>query len=210
MITEQLKKTYFNILIKPETLAKWVLGEGKKWLHSKCWGWAEELRNRCSVLMEACSRVSLWLRELKQLCNQHIKHVGQIGHPGSYCSEATCSQQQVLREGRISPQQCSWGPSSCLQYDPESEMGSLTLNNSWWPVVLFPFLHYRDVRLLILEHGRWSMLDKYQTLMNGLSIESLSSFVKAFKSQLFVEGLVQGNFTSRVSTASAADTHWNS
>lgn len=24
MITEQLKKTYFNILIKPETLAKWV------------------------------------------------------------------------------------------------------------------------------------------------------------------------------------------
>lgn len=51
------------------------------------------------------------------------------------------------------------------------------------------------------------MTDKYQTLMNGLSIESLSSFVKAFKSQLFVEGLVQGNFTSRVSTASAADTH---
>ena len=72
-------------------------------------------------------------------------------------------------------------------------------------MVLFSFLRCRDVRLLILEHGRWSMIDKYQTLMNGLSIESLSSFVKAFKSQLFVEGLVQGNFTSRVSTASAAD-----
>lgn len=62
----------------------------------------------------------------------------------------------------------------------------------------------RDVRLLILEHGRWSMIDKYQTLMKGLSIEALSAFVSAFKSQLFVEGLVQGNFTSRVSAALAA------
>lgn len=209
MITEQLKKTYFNILIKPETLAKWVLGEGKKWLRSKCWGWAEELRNRYSVLVEACPKVNLGLRELKQLCSQRINYVGQIGHAGSCCSEATCSQQQVLREGRMSPQQCSWGPPSCLQDDPESEKGCLTLNSSWQPVGLFSFLHCRDVRLLILEHGRWSMIDKYQTLMNGLSIESLSSFVKAFKSQLFVEGLVQGNFTSRVSTASAADVHWN-
>lgn len=62
----------------------------------------------------------------------------------------------------------------------------------------------RDVRLLILEHGRWSMIDKYQTLMKGLSIDALSAFVTAFKSQLFVEGLVQGNFTSRVSAALAA------
>lgn len=69
---------------------------------------------------------------------------------------------------------------------------------------LFPWWHCRDVRLLILEHGRWSMIDKYQTLMKGLSIEALSAFVTAFKSQLFVEGLVQGNFTSRVSTALAA------
>lgn len=60
------------------------------------------------------------------------------------------------------------------------------------------------MRLLILEHGRWSMIDKYQTLMKGLSIDALSAFVTAFKSQLFVEGLVQGNFTSRVSAALAA------
>lgn len=47
------------------------------------------------------------------------------------------------------------------------------------------------------------MIDKYQTLMKGLSIDALSAFVSAFKSQLFVEGLVQGNFTSRVSAALA-------
>lgn len=43
------------------------------------------------------------------------------------------------------------------------------------------------------------MIDKYQALMDGLSLESLLSFVKEFKSQLFVEGLVQGNVTSTVS-----------
>lgn len=58
---------------------------------------------------------------------------------------------------------------------------------------------YRDVRLLILEYSRWSMIDKYQALMDGLSLDSLLNFVKDFKSQLFVEGLVQGNVTSTVS-----------
>ena len=57
----------------------------------------------------------------------------------------------------------------------------------------------RDVRLLILEYSRWSMIDKYRALMDGLSLESLLSFVREFKAQLFVEGLVQGNVTSTVS-----------
>lgn len=61
---------------------------------------------------------------------------------------------------------------------------------------------YRDVRLLILEYSRWSMIDKYRALMDGLSLESLLNFVKDFKSQLFVEGLVQGNVTSTVSGCS--------
>lgn len=203
MITEQLKKTYFNILIKSDTLAKWVLGEGKKRLHSECWGWAEGLRNRCSwrlVLGFACGSESSSSSATSVSAMQDRLDTQEL----PFCSD--CSWQQV---GRISPQQRSWGPNPCLQYDPESKMGSLTLNSSWQPLVLFSVLHCRDVRLLILEHGRWSMIDKYQTLMNGLSIESLSSFVKAFKSQLFVEGLVQGNFTSRVSTASAADTNSN-
>lgn len=42
-------------------------------------------------------------------------------------------------------------------------------------------------------------MDKYEALMKGLSVDSLLLFVKALKSQLFAEGLVQGNFTSSVS-----------
>ncbi|XP_053549458.1 LOW QUALITY PROTEIN: nardilysin [Bombina bombina] len=58
----------------------------------------------------------------------------------------------------------------------------------------------KDVRLLILEHNRWSMIEKYQTLLQGLTLERLMSFVVAFKSQLYAEGLVQGNFTSKESS----------
>ncbi|KAL0604725.1 Nardilysin [Plecturocebus cupreus] len=57
-------------------------------------------------------------------------------------------------------------------------------------------LRLQDVQLLILEYAHWSMIDKYQALMDGLTLECLLSFVKEFKSQLFVEGLVQGNVTS--------------
>ncbi|XP_061467685.1 nardilysin-like [Rhineura floridana] len=57
----------------------------------------------------------------------------------------------------------------------------------------------KDLRLAILEHGRWSLIEKYQTLNNGISIEDLLAFVKAFKSNLWIEGLVQGNFTSNES-----------
>ncbi|XP_030311603.1 nardilysin [Calypte anna] len=77
------------------------------------------------------------------------------------------------------------------------EMITEQLKKTYFNILIKPETLAKDVRLLILEHGRWSMTDKYQTLMKGLSIESLSSFVEAFKSQLFVEGLVQGNFTSR-------------
>ncbi|NWH74174.1 NRDC protein, partial [Piaya cayana] len=76
------------------------------------------------------------------------------------------------------------------------EMITEQLKKTYFNILIKPETLSKDVRLLILEHGRWSMIDKYQALVNGLSIESLSSFVKAFKSQLFVEGLVQGNFTS--------------
>uniref|UniRef100_A0A7M4FS50 Nardilysin convertase n=1 Tax=Crocodylus porosus TaxID=8502 RepID=A0A7M4FS50_CROPO len=79
------------------------------------------------------------------------------------------------------------------------EMITEQLKKTYFNVLIKPETLAKDVRLLILEHGRWSMIDKYETLMKGLSIELLSAFVKAFKSQLFVEGLVQGNFTSRES-----------
>uniref|UniRef100_A0A3B4GAY9 Nardilysin convertase n=1 Tax=Pundamilia nyererei TaxID=303518 RepID=A0A3B4GAY9_9CICH len=53
-----------------------------------------------------------------------------------------------------------------------------------------------DVRLLILEHSRWSMVDKYQALTAGLTTEELTEFSRSFRAELFAEGLVQGNFSS--------------
>jgi len=57
----------------------------------------------------------------------------------------------------------------------------------------------RDVRLLILEHSRWSTIQKYQAVLDGLSVGELMEFVSKFKAELYAEGLVQGNFTSTVS-----------
>ncbi|XP_015254488.1 PREDICTED: nardilysin-like [Cyprinodon variegatus] len=54
----------------------------------------------------------------------------------------------------------------------------------------------RDVRLLILEHHRWSVMQKYQALTQGLNIQQLIAFATALKAELYAEGLVQGNFTS--------------
>ncbi|KAK5623448.1 hypothetical protein CRENBAI_014232 [Crenichthys baileyi] len=54
----------------------------------------------------------------------------------------------------------------------------------------------RDVRLLILEPHRWSVIQKYRALTEGLSIQQLTTFAAALKSELYAEGLVQGNFTS--------------
>lgn len=61
------------------------------------------------------------------------------------------------------------------------------------------FFSSRDVRLLILEHSRWSMVDKYQALTAGLTTEELTEFSRSFRAELFAEGLVQGNFSSAVS-----------
>ncbi|KAG8518954.1 Nardilysin, partial [Galemys pyrenaicus] len=70
------------------------------------------------------------------------------------------------------------------------------LKKTYFNILIKPETLAKDVRLLILEYARWSMIDKYRALMDGLSLETLLSFVKEFKSQLFVEGLVQGNVTS--------------
>ncbi|KAH0519752.1 Nardilysin [Microtus ochrogaster] len=73
------------------------------------------------------------------------------------------------------------------------------LKKTYFNILIKPETLAKDVRLLILEYSRWSMIDKYRALMDGLSLDSLLNFVKDFKSQLFVEGLVQGNVTSTVS-----------
>lgn len=59
----------------------------------------------------------------------------------------------------------------------------------------------RDVRLLILEHSRWSMVEKYQALTAGLTLEELMEFSRSFRAELLAEGLVQGNVSSSVSAA---------
>uniref|UniRef100_A0A8C3F7R6 Nardilysin n=1 Tax=Chrysemys picta bellii TaxID=8478 RepID=A0A8C3F7R6_CHRPI len=79
------------------------------------------------------------------------------------------------------------------------EMITEQLKKTYFNILIKPEILAKDVRSLILEHGKWSMVDRYRRLMKGLYTESLSSFVKGFKSHLYVEGLVQGNFTSRES-----------
>ncbi|XP_039340132.1 nardilysin-like isoform X2 [Mauremys reevesii] len=79
------------------------------------------------------------------------------------------------------------------------EMITEQLKKTYFNILIKPEMLAKDVRSLILEHGKWSMIDRYRRLMKGLYTESLSSFVKGFKSHLYVEGLVQGNVTSRES-----------
>ncbi|ETE69221.1 Nardilysin, partial [Ophiophagus hannah] len=84
-----------------------------------------------------------------------------------------------------------------FSFTPEVfEMITEQLKKTYFNILIKPETLAKDIRLLILEHCRWSMIDKYEALMKGLSVDSLLLFVKAFKSQLFAEGLVQGNFTS--------------
>ena len=65
----------------------------------------------------------------------------------------------------------------------------------------------RDVRLLILEHCRWSVIQKYQVLADGLTVDHLMDFVMGLKAELYAEGLVQGNVTSVVRHTRAQKHH---
>lgn len=67
---------------------------------------------------------------------------------------------------------------------------------------MYSLSFHRDVRLQILEHSRWSIIQKYQAINKNLTINDLMQFVSKFKAEMFVEGLVQGNFTSDVSNSS--------
>uniref|UniRef100_A0A8C5R6R6 Nardilysin convertase n=1 Tax=Leptobrachium leishanense TaxID=445787 RepID=A0A8C5R6R6_9ANUR len=79
------------------------------------------------------------------------------------------------------------------------EMIAEQLKKTYYNILIKPEKLGKDVRLLILEHKRWSMIEKYQALLQGPSLDKLLSFVQQLKSQLYVEGLVQGNFTSEES-----------
>ncbi|XP_061551772.1 nardilysin-like isoform X2 [Phycodurus eques] len=78
-------------------------------------------------------------------------------------------------------------------------MFSEQLKKTYFNVLIKPAKLNKEVRLLILEHGRWSMVDKYQALVAGLTGDELTDFVRGFKAELYAEGLVQGNFSSHES-----------
>lgn len=59
--------------------------------------------------------------------------------------------------------------------------------------------------MLILEHARWSMVEKYQALTAELTVDELMEFSRSFRAELFAEGLVQGNLCSAVSAVFVAD-----
>ncbi|XP_034530735.1 nardilysin-like [Notolabrus celidotus] len=70
------------------------------------------------------------------------------------------------------------------------------LKKTYFNILIKPEKLSKDVRLLILEHSRWSMVEKYQALTAGLSSEELMEFSRSFRAELYAEGLVQGNFSS--------------
>ncbi|XP_072544674.1 nardilysin isoform X2 [Salminus brasiliensis] len=70
------------------------------------------------------------------------------------------------------------------------------LKKTYFNILIKPEKLGKDVRLLILEHSRWSMIQKYRAVMDGLTLEELNEFVDSFKRELYAEGLVQGNFSS--------------
>uniref|UniRef100_UPI0037E8E4C8 nardilysin-like n=1 Tax=Semicossyphus pulcher TaxID=241346 RepID=UPI0037E8E4C8 len=70
------------------------------------------------------------------------------------------------------------------------------LKKTYFNILIKPEKLGKDVRLLILEHARWSMVEKYQALASGLSSDELMEFSRSFRAELYAEGLVQGNFSS--------------
>ncbi|KAM9796044.1 nardilysin-like isoform 2-T5 [Syngnathus typhle] len=69
------------------------------------------------------------------------------------------------------------------------------LKKTYFNILIKPERLGKDVRLLILEQGRWSLVEKYRAAVAGLSLQDLLDFAGQLKAELYVEGLVQGNFT---------------
>ncbi|XP_078657543.1 nardilysin-like isoform X2 [Branchiostoma floridae x Branchiostoma belcheri] len=68
------------------------------------------------------------------------------------------------------------------------------LRRSYYNHVIKPMQLVRDVRLSILEKVKWTTLDKRQA-MRPLVRDDILQFVGQFRRRLYVEGLVQGNYT---------------
>ncbi|XP_002027904.2 nardilysin [Drosophila persimilis] len=52
----------------------------------------------------------------------------------------------------------------------------------------------RDIRLCVLEQIRWLTIDKYKSL-NDITLEDLKAFAQKFPQELYVQALIQGNYT---------------
>ncbi|XP_061636394.1 nardilysin-like isoform X3 [Phyllopteryx taeniolatus] len=74
-------------------------------------------------------------------------------------------------------------------------MFSEQLKKAYFNILIKPDRLGKDVRLLILERSRWSLIQKYRAVVAGLTLGDLLTFVGELKAELYVEGLVQGNFT---------------
>ncbi|XP_041827551.1 nardilysin-like [Melanotaenia boesemani] len=70
------------------------------------------------------------------------------------------------------------------------------LKKTYFNILIKPEKLGKDVRLLILEHSRWSMVEKYEALTAGPTIEELIEFSRSWGAELYAEGLVQGNLSS--------------
>ncbi|KAK7126778.1 hypothetical protein R3I94_018084 [Phoxinus phoxinus] len=70
------------------------------------------------------------------------------------------------------------------------------LKKTYYTILIKPDQLGRDVRLQILEHGRFSVMQRYEAIMADISVADLMDFVNRFKAELHIEGLIQGNFTS--------------
>ncbi|KAJ3599725.1 hypothetical protein NHX12_033681 [Muraenolepis orangiensis] len=75
-------------------------------------------------------------------------------------------------------------------------MFSQQMKKTYFNILINPERLARDLRLQVLEPSRWSLVQKYQALVEGVSAEDLMAFSTELKQQLYVEGLVQGNLSS--------------
>ncbi|XP_027049416.1 nardilysin-like [Pocillopora damicornis] len=76
------------------------------------------------------------------------------------------------------------------------EMVKRKLMRSYRNSIIKPQKLVRSVRLSILQHVKWTTVDKRRVVPN-VTIEKLQHFVSCFNSELFVESLIQGNITSQ-------------
>ncbi|KAK3546767.1 hypothetical protein QTP70_035207 [Hemibagrus guttatus] len=81
------------------------------------------------------------------------------------------------------------------------------LKKSYFNILIKPEKLAKDVRLLILEAERWSVMQKHQAVVEGVSVDELMEFVRSFKEELYAEGLVQGNLTHTVHTTHTHTQH---